>query len=343
MNTLDNSQQEIIKITEQSALFNLFYPRAYNNTSQYHSVKWLVSLLVQWLAEYTNYQFGDGDRERLSPTAEIMSSVFNSLVEKKMPSIFIAKPLLEAVRSTNFDMEINWRTIPLPYEHGIFILPKGNNIHYYYSDAEASRMEAKMPGFTKSNELAYIIWARLAEGEYQLPTPSGMAAEPWLKHRILIPAGGAFTTIYTFKSGRTSCISMGGTASESFRISDADLHTEAVINGELTKLDEKGTKQSQELERVFFGTVFAISARPALLTKGTSTSQKKRSDGTTLSFWNPNIVGDHYQIRQPVTVPGSHNPPRLHWRRGHFRNQAIGAGRKEHKIIWLEPMLVGAE
>jgi hypothetical protein len=29
-----------------------------------------------------------------------------------------------------------------------------------------------------------------------------------------------------------------------------------------------------------------------------------------------------------------------HWRRGHWRNQAIGPGRSEHKLIWIRPTLV---
>ncbi len=29
-----------------------------------------------------------------------------------------------------------------------------------------------------------------------------------------------------------------------------------------------------------------------------------------------------------------------HWRRGHWRNQAIGIGRSEHKLVWIRPTLV---
>lgn len=32
---------------------------------------------------------------------------------------------------------------------------------------------------------------------------------------------------------------------------------------------------------------------------------------------------------------------KAHWRRGHFRNQACGAGLREHRLIWIEPTLVG--
>ena len=33
----------------------------------------------------------------------------------------------------------------------------------------------------------------------------------------------------------------------------------------------------------------------------------------------------------------------LHWRRGHWRNQAYGEGRSEHKLRWIMPMVIGAK
>jgi hypothetical protein len=32
-----------------------------------------------------------------------------------------------------------------------------------------------------------------------------------------------------------------------------------------------------------------------------------------------------------------------HWRRGHFRQQAFGAGRLERRLIWIKPMLIGGK
>lgn len=33
----------------------------------------------------------------------------------------------------------------------------------------------------------------------------------------------------------------------------------------------------------------------------------------------------------------------VHWRRGHLRNQAVGPGRAETKIVWIQPTLVGGD
>jgi hypothetical protein len=47
--------------------------------------------------------------------------------------------------------------------------------------------------------------------------------------------------------------------------------------------------------------------------------------------------------REGAHLGGHHRSPRLHFRSGHYREQAIGAGRLEHKTIWIEPMIVMAD
>ena len=72
-------------------------------------------------------------------------------------------------------------------------------------------------------------------------------------------------------------------------------------------------------------------------------------------FWSPNVIGAKYKFKREVPTivdgkfvtgqraTGTHASPRLHWRRGHYRNQAFGHQRKERKTIWIEPCLIGAE
>lgn len=41
--------------------------------------------------------------------------------------------------------------------------------------------------------------------------------------------------------------------------------------------------------------------------------------------------------------PASGGKVRTHWRRGHWRNQAVGSGRKDHRLIWIMPILVNKD
>ncbi|WP_026736107.1 hypothetical protein [Fischerella sp. PCC 9605] len=56
--------------------------------------------------------------------------------------------------------------------------------------------------------------------------------------------------------------------------------------------------------------------------------------------WNINWIDDKVSKRtEPI---GDHTSPKTHWRRGHWRNQPCGLGMKEHKLIWINPILVNS-
>lgn len=89
--------------------------------------------------------------------------------------------------------------------------------------------------------------------------------------------------------------------------------------------------------------LLAKNARPNLYNMGTKISSGKKK--SIRSLWTPNFIGKGYKIKEENTqaklFKGTHSSPRLHWRRGHFRNQRFGQELKEQKIIWIEPTLVG--
>lgn len=64
----------------------------------------------------------------------------------------------------------------------------------------------------------------------------------------------------------------------------------------------------------------------------------------------PNFFAFHQTIKafeessppqSPSTTSGS--PKKPHWRHGHWRWQAVGKGRKERELIWIQPMLIRAD
>ena len=61
-------------------------------------------------------------------------------------------------------------------------------------------------------------------------------------------------------------------------------------------------------------------------------------------LWSPRWIGKGYARKQIIGgVPaGTHASPRMHWRRGHWRTQAVGEGRKDRRRVWIEPILVNA-
>jgi hypothetical protein len=94
-----------------------------------------------------------------------------------------------------------------------------------------------------------------------------------------------------------------------------------------------------EAARWIFNTIYAMSARPEYVEHGERVGKRK---GTQSEIWTPNIIGRKYSVKtRAVAQAEPAGSVRLHWRRGHFRQQAIGVGRSQHKTIWIEPMMVG--
>jgi hypothetical protein len=111
-------------------------------------------------------------------------------------------------------------------------------------------------------------------------------------------------------------------------------------------LNEQDSEFLEKLGVIAFGTLLAMNARPDLVTHGKLEKRVAKKDEPVKEFWSPNVVGERYRPRVVTVKPeggatGTHASPRYHWRRGHYRNQRHGAGNREVKVIWIEPVQVG--
>lgn len=120
-------------------------------------------------------------------------------------------------------------------------------------------------------------------------------------------------------------------------------------------LTEEDSGFVEKMGVIVFGTILAMNARPQLVEHGKLIKRVAKADKIR-EFWSPNIIGAKYKFKRevpqvvkgkfvhaPGRETGTHASPRMHWRRGHYRNQPVGPGRKERKNIWIEPCLIGAE
>jgi hypothetical protein len=93
--------------------------------------------------------------------------------------------------------------------------------------------------------------------------------------------------------------------------------------------------------------LLAISARPEMREEGGVARPARIRNGEVEKeeLWHPNMIGRQYRIvYEPGNKPeGSHASPRMHWRRGHIRNQKHGRNLCQTKLIWIDPVLVKAE
>lgn len=107
------------------------------------------------------------------------------------------------------------------------------------------------------------------------------------------------------------------------------------------EIDQKTKELLDRMPGIIFNLLFAMAARPEYVETGKKIGVHKKSQS---ELWTPNIIGRTYQIKRAKGESiGSHNSPRLHWRRGHFRRQKCGFARLDEKIIWIEPVMVGTK
>jgi hypothetical protein len=72
---------------------------------------------------------------------------------------------------------------------------------------------------------------------------------------------------------------------------------------------------------------------------------KARSKLEELGYSAVHLCGKSIQLQNPKIQKPSHGEGHksLHWRRGHWRNQAYGEGRTQHRLRWIMPMLIGGK
>lgn len=93
--------------------------------------------------------------------------------------------------------------------------------------------------------------------------------------------------------------------------------------------------------RWVFNTIYIMAARPEYVEGGNRVGTHKHSQS---EIWTPNIIGHKYAVKShSFTSNERKGNVRLHWRRGHFRQQVFGIKRGKRKVIWIEPMMVGGE
>lgn len=328
----------IEKAMEQMApdLLRKFYPRVYENVGRYHSPRQCAAYLASIVFETA------GIGEHRAPNAyRMLLPALETMARRQMPLFFIAPDLLEAVLRTDFADDIDWTTLKMPFDQGIFMLPKGALVH------------------PEDGEVAMIVWARYWKlTPYPAPfpdwKPTTIGNDAFVLLGLCIKNGMWYDSSFNADHRPTVRLRNLFFREPGERTPPAERRT--TLDSNLTEADEEFL---EKLGVIVFGTMLAMNAKPELLEKGKMLKRVVKAGQAPREFWSPNIIGPRYRLKREVPKidrhgkftadqrkrdqGGTHASPRLHWRRGHFRNQRYGVGLREVKQIWMEPMLIGAE
>lgn len=292
--------------------WRLCYPRSYQVDNSYASVKSLATELVA-------IRLACDQRNKFSAPERILIdesiAAAGKLVEQRIPIFFVAPDLLKAIQMSTPALELDWASLLLPFESAAFALPRGTLTH------------------SQHGHVGFIWYARFKKGSTFPDFADAMYY-------------GAADDDFFFL--RVSCMESSERPSfqQFIKHSQTPLLDLRDLTGVVDKTDGPQPLVGDDLSLVstitslLFNLFFAMAARPQLTTRGKATGKVAKSGA---EFWTPNIIGKDYVL--PTGTEGGHqrgSSPRMHYRRGHMRQQAYGDNHSLRRPQWIEPMLIAA-
>jgi|GEM_PF-1837562 len=300
---------EIYKIaaTAYPDLWRRCYPRAYRDIGNYGSVKAVAAALATGVL---GLQGGNQ-----SDTLRAVGVAALKLFQQNVPTLFLAPEFAAAASQTTPPPATRWDDLRLPFEAALLMFPSG-----FLATAAAP--------------VSFLGYARIRAGE-PLTIPGGGATT--LNHNSFITF-----TAYT-QAADLPLLSRALNAADAPFIETADIaandyHVDAF---DLALEGDEAAFLHQATELVF-RVLMALQARPEHYRRGRKKEVNRKSG---LELWTPNLIGAEYRAARQASESNAahteHASPRLHWRRGHFRQQAYGVDFSQRRAVWIEPMLIG--
>lgn len=330
-------------------LYRGFFKRIYNQDDRFPDWRlplWEMALSLSNLRNYAR-------AKDLPQHSQFVIQYISKAARYGFPMFFVEPVLFDACANTTLPEGLRIRDLKLPYEAMTFVFPKG-----MFAD-------------DKEGDVCYVTIDRELKGLYKIQLPFiGREAinesldDGMLIHTFFPKRGGDFTLRITddlFKKGFGR---------------DFHDHTVDPMTGEnvsdkacMFNSPEDLDAFTLKLVTIVSSLLMAMECRPDVVERERRIKQIRRGEGAEI--WEPNKLGRRFYVKLAGGgEPGSHNSPRTHWRRGHFRFQPVAHGNRcecddskkmhidglcmradcncerfrlkytETKKIWIEPMLV---
>jgi hypothetical protein len=299
------SAKEIFRVYQDMApsIWNKFNRKTYAGVHKYSDPRFVSAFctgVVDFLTtEARKYGTGVVDVKEVLNSAAIEKNILAStLLSYGMPLFFVSPELLSAALKTKLPACINWKDLKLPYEAGVFILPKNS-------------IPTPVGGQT-----GFVGYARLSNQMYDVQ-PANIEVnnkrEAWLSISYDTADGvEGYRLIYEEKYYPKQ----DNLTSDNYKSS---FNAYENLSGLSAKTSDF-KNYTADMANLVFNLLLLMQERPDLVTKGrhVGTTKKHRQE-----IWYPNIIGKNYTIKR-VYQGGSHASPRWHWRCGHWREQGVG-------------------
>lgn len=335
-NISSRSWRECINVIEARfpTIFNACYPRRFVLPNGFASPKRIVCpvLACLWmLCEFRDEEFSDipGNGRVENRYSSHVYRIISSLTRLQVPTYFANHQIMEALINTDLPRDFEMRDVPWPLDAMIFAIPEG---------------VLKSP----SGSITAIAIAKIESGrEIKLPWFS------WDSDHL-----NKICTIAPIPAqDHDSVLILGITDECQLYHWEAPLDSASIHDASNVKVfsesilctdDSDGSETdhqfaSKNLPKTAFQILLAMLAAPEMIEAGLCVRQAKHKKGKTQSaLWSPNFFGRSYRRYDEIVGESSERGKcRMHWRRGHFRHQRFGPGKKAIRVLWIKPVLVG--
>lgn len=299
--------------------WKLAYPRFYDIPNGYASPKIPSALMF---GSCITVRMARASDIEVSEGTVISAAVMSGLARYRVPLYFVSRDLLEAILLSDLPKNIAWPEIDMPMAAAVFMLPLGVVKH---------PIEGNIP---------FIAYLKSVKG---VPQP-----DPFHYFKDLVADNTSFSTVAAATEMPNSpiyhtCIR-----------EDAQIHSHEAIHEYLhgmqpdytgwgsLKMDEADRLFNEEMTAIVFRLIMAMHAKPELVSTGSFTG-KRLSKGEGPEIWTPNFIGRNYRCKREGPSDGGGWHVRMHWRRGHMRQQPYGPRNTLRKTIWIEPCLISGD
>lgn len=242
------------------------------------------------------------------------------LADYRVPIFWLEPDITEALRLTTLPGTLDFRTMKLPFEAAIFMLPTGT---FQYGP----------------DDVVFVSYARAALKE-PIKSINPVAAE-------MLSGRGDFTVFAGLTDGRL--LNWSHPWEKEIDIAHINSTVEGLPDKPLTTgfQTEVSSDDKQFLANVahlVLNTLQLMISKPQLVSMGSLVKKVQGKKGRVKVFWSPNTIGKDYRIRRVGQhLGGTHASPRGHWVRGFWRDQACGQQFRERREVWIEPFWRGGE
>lgn len=294
---------------EQSPEWRRFYPRVYENVGAYKPKVLATSLYFSAISALER-------RQRASDFESVHYPISCLSVSHGVPQYFVGRELAASLVKTDIPDEVDLNSLAWPFPAVSFHLPPGIVAH---------KDEGPLDSVTVA--LIHRGEYRLAPGYRQIhildaaPTLAVTTfmreSKDFVAYRSSVPLGKyqTFGEAYAFLN------------SGQFRVGNYqdDSFVDCQLNDPFMQTTLEDSEFNLETFKLGLNLLMTLEHEPGLLESGRQVKvvKAKRPGEPAKEFWTPNFLGRHYRVARECQG-GTHASPRIHWRRGHWRQVRLG-------------------